>query len=248
MSHGAHPIGRRRFLGGAAVAVMATACTTVPPLRLASKTMHLLRAPDGVAHADFAESCRKRLAGWAANDAGVTMVVLHDLEPGRKHPLIPTLDEIPRVDAMVESYWEGVPRSADIPWPEHAERLDLVIDESVAVTPAKRGHALIGMLYRRAGWSHEQFVAEWFGVHGAAAGQVPRVEGLILNAIEEAAGTEAGAGSLQALASCDGIAQSYRDDPTAPLSSPEAKAWYEHGAATFGRLVSFRSKETVIKP
>lgn len=252
MDHREPSIGttRRSLLARAAVlgAALAGGCAATITQRAAvTTTVHLLTAPKGVTHDSYVAALNEELREWATARPEVTALVLHDLTPGRPHPLIAGEANIRTVDAMIECAWSGSTSPGLVPTAASPETLAMATVSHHGLSPATRGKALIALLFRPDGWTHAQFVDHWFNTHGTMAARVPRVEGLILNAIDAPAPAGTRGTDLLPLAGLDGIAQSYRADFDTPLTSPEAKQWYADGAKMIGRSISYRSVETVIR-
>ena len=98
----------------------------------------------------------------------------------------------------------------------------------------------IGLLTRKDGLSHEDFVKHWLEVHAPLAHAVPGVRRYVKRPDIPATNVE-----------IDGIAELWYDDRTAmerANASPEAKALHADGALFIGRIKSFITEEKVIIP
>jgi uncharacterized protein (TIGR02118 family) len=100
----------------------------------------------------------------------------------------------------------------------------------------------IGLLTRKDGLSHEDFVTHWFEVHGPLAHAVPGVRRYVQSHILDIPTTEV---------EIDGIAELWYDDLAAMQranATPEAKRLHADGALFIGRIKSFVVEEKVIIP
>jgi uncharacterized protein (TIGR02118 family) len=120
--------------------------------------------------------------------------------------------------------------------------------EAVLSTANRRRDKLIksiGLLTRKAGLSHEDFVKHWFEVHGPLAHAVPRyVQSHIL---DERTRPDIPTTNVE----IDGIAELWYDDRAAmelANASPEAKRLHDDGALFIGHIKSFVVEEKVIIP
>ena len=106
----------------------------------------------------------------------------------------------------------------------------------------------IGLLTRKDGLSHEDFVKHWLEVHAPLAHAVPGVRRYVQSHIvEERRRPDIPATDVE----IDGIAELWYDDRTAmerANASPEAKALHADGALFIGRIKSFITEEKVIIP
>ena len=106
----------------------------------------------------------------------------------------------------------------------------------------------IGLLTRKAGLSHEDFVTHWFEVHAPLAHAVPGVRRYVQSHIlEERTRPDIPATDVE----IDGIAELWYDDRAAMAranATPEAKRLHDDGALFIGRIKSFVVEEKVIIP
>jgi uncharacterized protein (TIGR02118 family) len=106
----------------------------------------------------------------------------------------------------------------------------------------------IGLLTRKAGLSHEEFVKHWLEVHAPLAHAVPGVRRYVQSHIvEERTRPDIPTTDVE----IDGIAELWYDDREAmerANASPEAKALHADGALFIGRIKSFITEEKVIIP
>jgi len=106
----------------------------------------------------------------------------------------------------------------------------------------------IGLLTRKEGMTHEQFVKHWVDVHAPLAHAVPGIRRYVQSHIVE----ERRRPDIDALdVEIDGIAELWYDDREAmarALATPEAKALHADGALFIGRIKSYTIEEKVIIP
>jgi uncharacterized protein (TIGR02118 family) len=106
----------------------------------------------------------------------------------------------------------------------------------------------IGLLTRKEGLSHEQFVSHWLEVHAPLAHAVPGVRRYVQShIIEERIRPDIPTTDVE----IDGVAELWYDDRAAmerANASPEAEALHADGALFIGRIKSFVTEEKVIIP
>jgi uncharacterized protein (TIGR02118 family) len=106
----------------------------------------------------------------------------------------------------------------------------------------------IGLLTRKDGLSHEDFVKHWLEIHAPLAHAVPGVRRYVQSHIlEERRRPDIPATDVE----IDGIAELWYDDRTAmelANASPEAKALHADGTLFIGKIKSFITEEKVIIP
>jgi len=106
----------------------------------------------------------------------------------------------------------------------------------------------VGLLTRKNGWTHEQFVKHWVEVHAPLAHAVPGLRRYVQSHIlEERRRPDIPTTDVE----IDGIAELWYDDREAMAranASPEAKALHADGALFIGRIKSFTVEEKVIIP
>ena len=106
----------------------------------------------------------------------------------------------------------------------------------------------VGLLTRKEGLSHEEFVRHWLEVHGPLAHAVPGVRRYVESHI---VGERTRADIPATNVEIDGIAELWYDDREAmerANASPEAKRLHADGAVFIGRIKSFIVEEKVIIP
>jgi len=106
----------------------------------------------------------------------------------------------------------------------------------------------VGLLTRKEGLTHEQFVKHWVEIHAPLAHAVPGIRRYVQSHIV----AERTRPDIPATAvDIDGIAELWYDDRTAmerAMATPEAKALHADGALFIGRIKSFIVEEKVIIP
>ena len=106
----------------------------------------------------------------------------------------------------------------------------------------------IGLLTRKDGLSHEDFVKHWYEVHGPLAHAVPGVRRYVQSHIlEERTRPDIPTTEVE----IDGVAELWYDDRAAmerANATPEAKRLHADGALFIGRIKSFVVEEKVIIP
>ena len=106
----------------------------------------------------------------------------------------------------------------------------------------------IGLLSRKDGMTHEEFVRHWVEVHAPLAHAVPGLRRYVQSHIVE----ERRRPDIPAIdVEIDGIAELWYDDREAMArahATPEAKALHADGALFIGHIKSFTIEEKVIIP
>jgi uncharacterized protein (TIGR02118 family) len=106
----------------------------------------------------------------------------------------------------------------------------------------------IGLLTRKVGLTHEDFVKHWFEIHAPPAHAVPGVRRYVQSHIvEERTRPDIPSTDVR----IDGIAELWYDDRAAmeqANASPEANRLHADGALFIGRIKSFGVEEKVIIP
>lgn len=104
----------------------------------------------------------------------------------------------------------------------------------------------VGLLSRKAGWTHEQFVAHWVNVHAPLAHAVPGLRRYVQNHIMG----ERGRADIETIdVEIDGVAELWFDDQAtfeAAARSPEMRALHADGALFIGRIKSYIVEEKTI--
>jgi uncharacterized protein (TIGR02118 family) len=104
----------------------------------------------------------------------------------------------------------------------------------------------VGLLTRKSGWTHEQFMKHWVGTHAPLAHKVPGLRRYVQNHIlGERTRTDIEATAVE----IDGIAELWFDDQAAletAARTPEMKALHADGALFIGRIRSYIVEEKVI--
>lgn len=104
----------------------------------------------------------------------------------------------------------------------------------------------IGLLARKPGWTHEQFMTHWVEVHAPLAHAVPGLRRYVQNHIRD----ERTRSDITALAlEIDGVAELWFDDRAAldaAARTPEMQALHADGAIFIGRIRSYVVEEKTI--
>ena len=104
----------------------------------------------------------------------------------------------------------------------------------------------IGLLTRKDGWTHEQFMKHWVEVHAPLAHAVPGLRRYVQNHIRD---VRARADIAETAVEIDGVAELWFDDQQsfeAAARSPEMKALHADGARFIGRLKSYVVEEMIV--
>ena len=107
---------------------------------------------------------------------------------------------------------------------------------------------VVGLLTRRSGISHEEFVRHWLEVHGPLAHAVPGVRRYVQSHI---VGTRTRPDIPETDVEVDGIAELWYDDEAAlarAAATPEMKRLTDDGALFIGRIKSYVVVEKQIIP
>jgi uncharacterized protein (TIGR02118 family) len=104
----------------------------------------------------------------------------------------------------------------------------------------------VGLLTRKSGWTHEQFMKHWIGIHAPLAHKVPGLRRYVQNHIH---GERTRADIEATAVEIDGIAELWFDDQAAletAARTPEMKALHADGVLFIGRIKSYVVEEKVI--
>jgi uncharacterized protein (TIGR02118 family) len=104
----------------------------------------------------------------------------------------------------------------------------------------------IGLLTRKDGWTHEQFMKHWVEIHAPLALVVPGLRRYVQNHID---GERMRPDIPTTEVEIDGIAELWFDDQAAletAARTPEMKALHADGALFIGRIKSYIVEEKVI--
>jgi uncharacterized protein (TIGR02118 family) len=104
----------------------------------------------------------------------------------------------------------------------------------------------VGLLTRKPGWTHEQFMKHWVEVHAPLALAVPGLRRYVQNHIR---GERTRADIETTAVEVDGIAELWFDDQAAlekAAQSPEMKALHADGATFIGRIKSWAVEERIV--
>ena len=104
----------------------------------------------------------------------------------------------------------------------------------------------IGLLTRKDGWTHEQFMKHWVEIHAPLAHAVPGLRRYVQNHI---AGSRGRDDIPETKVEIDGVAELWFDDQAAleaAARTPEMKALHADGAKFIGRIKSYVVEEKFI--
>jgi uncharacterized protein (TIGR02118 family) len=104
----------------------------------------------------------------------------------------------------------------------------------------------VGLLTRKSGFTHEQFVKHWIEIHAPLARKVPGLRRYVQNHI---LGERTRADIEATAVEIDGIAELWFDDQAAletASRTPEMKALHADGALFIGRIKSYIVEEKII--
>jgi len=104
----------------------------------------------------------------------------------------------------------------------------------------------IGLLTRKDGWTHEQFMKHWVEVHAPLAHAVPGLRRYVQNHIRD---VRARADIAETAVEIDGVAELGFDDQQSfevAARSPEMKALQADGAKFIGRVKSYVVEEMIV--
>ena len=107
---------------------------------------------------------------------------------------------------------------------------------------------IVGLLTRREGITHEEFVRHWFDIHGPLAHAVPGTRRYVQSHIT---GTRTRPDIPETGVEIDGIAELWYDDLESfqrAAATPEMKALTDHGALFIGRIKTYTIEERQIIP
>ncbi len=104
----------------------------------------------------------------------------------------------------------------------------------------------VGLLTRKPGWTHDQFMKHWIEVHAPLALAVPGLRRYVQNHIQsERTRADIETTSVEV----DGIAELWFDDQASlakAAQTPEMKALHADGAKFIGRIKSWVVEEKVV--
>ncbi len=107
---------------------------------------------------------------------------------------------------------------------------------------------VVGLLTRKEGITHEEFVRHWYEVHGPLAYAVPGIRRYVQSHI---IGTRTRSDVPETDVEVDGIAELWYDDLEGlqrAAATPEMKALTDDGALFIGRIKSYVIEERQIIP
>ena len=104
----------------------------------------------------------------------------------------------------------------------------------------------IGLLTRKSGWTHTQFMKHWVETHAPLARKVPGLRRYVQNHIH---GTRQRADIEETAVEIDGIAELWFDDQAAletAARTPEMQALHADGALFIGAIKSYIVNEKIV--
>src|SRR5579862_7065838 len=104
----------------------------------------------------------------------------------------------------------------------------------------------VGLLTRKSGWTHEQFMKHWVEIHAPLALAVPGLRRYVQNHIKD---ERRRADIATTEVEIDGIAELWFDDQVAletAAQTPEMKALHADGALFIGHIKSYLVEEKLI--
>lgn len=104
----------------------------------------------------------------------------------------------------------------------------------------------VGLLTRKADWTHDQFMKHWVDVHAPLARAVPGLRRYVQNHIR---GSRGRADIAETAVEVDGIAELWFDDQAAleaAARTPEMQALHADGAIFIGRIKSYIVEEKIV--
>ena len=104
----------------------------------------------------------------------------------------------------------------------------------------------VGLLGRKPGWTHAQFMKHWVETHAPLARKVPGLRRYVQNHI---LGERRRADIEEVLVEIDGIAELWFDDQAAletATRTPEMQALHADGALFIGRIKSYIVEEKTV--
>jgi uncharacterized protein (TIGR02118 family) len=107
---------------------------------------------------------------------------------------------------------------------------------------------ILGILTRRDGITHEEFVRHWFGIHGPLALAVPGIRRYVQSHI---IGTRTRPDVPETDVAVDGIAELWYDDMESfqrAAATPEMRALTDDGALFIGQIKTYVVEERQIIP
>jgi len=113
--------------------------------------------------------------------------------------------------------------------------------------PGRKLVKVMTAVRRKAGVDRETFLHDWTVVHAQMANGVPGVVRFIVNPVKAEPG-RSDVPELMESGLVDGFAETWIDaEAIATMgSTPQAQAWYKHGAEIFGAAHNFQVEEIVI--
>jgi hypothetical protein len=224
------------------------------------KTFTLMMRKDGASHEDFMIHWLEVHALRARDIPGLkALVCLEILQPPRPAPdAPPRRSHLPaptnpiEVDGAIECQMTAQALASPAAKAWFTQLADFVgaaktflVQETVFIAPVRGGRGLMGLLKRKADWSHDDFVHHWNDVHGSAASQVPEVGGFATNAVLGEI-PQSAVPEIDGFGEVDGVAQSWHRRPGTPVTSEQGQRWYADGTHLIGEARGFFTQEHVV--
>jgi hypothetical protein len=230
-----------RFVLAAALlssAIVTSASADLGPLGM-TRYVSFVTRPVGMSHADFMAALTAQAMKAKTLNHPLGGLVISDVIPPA-NPRGPQLD----TDAMVEVWTADEADHAALlatadgrRWQTGMEALygkntTYVSREHLFTIPDRRNGTTrsVGLLVRKNGWNHVDFMAHWLGIHGVMATKVPGLIGFILTDFQK---TESPKGDL-VIPETDGMSELWWQSPPGAadgtsVPSDYASGWYKDG-------------------
>jgi len=181
---------------------------------------------------------------------GIRGLIVHGIVREMTRADIPVLLIGDAIDAIVE-WWADAAQTAAVlaALPAGVARLKCFAAQEDAIIALKQPRAAIKTMAFLRGKDGDEVAAfrhKWHTEHGSMARVVPYLRGFILNDLTDEVHAP-GIGAIP-FGRPVGCAEGWLESPEAQqqmVATPEAKAWFAHGAQSFGEIKSFLTRETV---
>jgi hypothetical protein len=185
---------------------------------------------------------------------GVHGLIVHGIVREMTRADIPVLLIGDSIDAILEWWVDPASASAVLrALPDNIARFKCFTAEEDAIIPLRPPRAAIktmAFLRGKDGDELQAFRHKWHHEHGSMARVVPYLQGFILNDLTSEVRVP-GIDSIP-FGMPVGVAEGWLESPEAQqkmVATREAKAWFAHGANSFGEIKSFLTRETLhVKP
>jgi hypothetical protein len=224
-----------------AAAIVTPASAELTPVDT-TRYVSFVTRPEGVSHADFMAALTAQAVKAKTLSHPLRGLVISDVtQPANAGASQLDVDALVEVWTADEADHAALLATADGKrWHAGLDALygknsTYVSREYRFIVPKTRGGMRnVGLLVRKDGWSHADFMDHWLGIHGVMATKVDGLTGFVLNAIQR---TEPSKGE-SVLQEIDGIAEvwdsletwgSLSASPNARPKSDYFKAWVKDG-------------------